>query len=86
MRELVRRRRYVMTTHAEEEADADGLTVLDIESVFLAGEIVDRQKDRRTDEWKYVVRGSTLDEREACVVAKIGMAGSLYILTVYEGQ
>ena len=35
MRELVRRRRYVMTTHADEEADEDGLSVLDIESVIL---------------------------------------------------
>lgn len=75
-----------MTTHADEEADNDSLSVLDIEEVLLTGEIVDRQKDRRTGEWKYVIRGSTLDEREACVVTKLGMAGSLYILTVYEGQ
>jgi hypothetical protein len=32
MRLLVRRRQYVMTTHADEEADADGFDIFDIES------------------------------------------------------
>jgi hypothetical protein len=31
MRELVRTSRYVMTLHAEEEMEADGLNVFDIE-------------------------------------------------------
>ena len=35
-----------MTTHADEEADADGFDIFDIESAILAGEIVERQKDR----------------------------------------
>jgi hypothetical protein len=35
MREKVRRRLYVMTTHAEEEMDNDGLTIFDVESVIL---------------------------------------------------
>jgi hypothetical protein len=84
MRELVRRRRYVLTTHADEEADQDGLSIQDVESVILSGAIVERQKDRDTHEWKYVVRGQTLDGRRASVVAKFGMVGGLYILTVYE--
>jgi uncharacterized protein DUF4258 len=84
IRELVRRRRYVMTTHADEEADEDGLSVLDIGSVILTGAIVERQKDRETHEWKYVLRGQTLDGQDAFVVAKFGLVGSLYILTVYE--
>jgi len=73
-----------MTTQADEEADADGLSVLDIESVILTGEIVERQRDRETHEWKYVLRGQTLDGQGAFVVAKLGLLGSLYILTVYE--
>ena len=84
IRELVRRRRYVMTTHADEEADEDGLSVLDIESVILTGAIVERQRDRETHEWKYVLRGQTLEGQSAFVVAKFGLLGSLYILTVYE--
>ena len=73
-----------MTTHADEEADEDGLSVLDIESVILTGAIVERQRDRETHEWKYVVRGQALDGRGAFAVAKFGLLGSLYILTVYE--
>ena len=50
MRGLVRRGRYVMTTHADEEADEDDLSVLDIESLILTGAIVERQEDRETHE------------------------------------
>ncbi len=39
-----------MTTHADEEADEDGLSILDIESAILTGSIVNRQKDRETGE------------------------------------
>ncbi len=73
-----------MTAHADEEADEDGLSVLDIESAILTGFIVERQKDRETGEWKYVISGQTLDGRSASVVAKFGLVGRLYILTVYE--
>lgn len=60
MRELVRTSRYVMTVHGHEEMEADRLTVFDVEHCILAGEIVERQKDRRTGEWKYLVEGKTL--------------------------
>ena len=73
-----------MTTHADEEADEDGLSILDIGSVILTGSIVERQRDRESHEWKYVVRGQVLSDRDAIVVAKFGLLGSLYILTVYE--
>lgn len=42
----MRRRRYVMTTHADEA----GLSILDIESAILMGAIVERQRDRETRE------------------------------------
>ncbi len=83
MRELVRRGQYVMTTHADEEADDDGLSVLDVESAIFTGSIVERQKDRETGEWKYVVRGEATDGTEVEVVAKFGLVARLYILTVY---
>ncbi len=51
MREKVRAREYVMTLHAEEEKDADNLSILDVEHCILTGEIVERQKDKRTGEW-----------------------------------
>ena len=46
MRELIRTRRYVMTLHAEDEMDADDLTIFDIESAILTGQISERQRDR----------------------------------------
>jgi hypothetical protein len=84
MRELVRTGRYVMTIHAEEEMTADGLTVFDVEHVILTGYVINRQRDRQTRAWKYVVQGSTLDDEEAVVVAKIGPTGKLVIITVYR--
>jgi hypothetical protein len=45
MRGLVRAREYVMTVHAEDEMDADGLTIYEVESVVLTGRIEERQKD-----------------------------------------
>jgi len=46
MREKVRTREYAMTLHAEEEMDADGLSIQDVENVLLTGKIVGRQADR----------------------------------------
>ncbi|MFL6196247.1 MAG: DUF4258 domain-containing protein [Thermoanaerobaculia bacterium] len=84
MREAIRRRRYVMTTHAEEEMDADGLTIFDVESVILTGEVIERQRDRKTREVKYLVRGESLDGlQKAVVVSKFGPTDLLVILTVY---
>jgi Domain of unknown function (DUF4258) len=45
MREKVRTRQYVMTLHGEEEMDEDDLTIFDVESAILTGEIFERQKE-----------------------------------------
>lgn len=84
IRELVRRGLYVMTTHADEETDADGFSAFDVESAILTGEIVERQRDSQSSEWKYVIRGESVDGRGISVVAKVGSSGrTLYIITVY---
>ena len=84
MRELVRRGLYLMTTHADEEADADDFSVFDVESAILTGKIVERQKESETGEWKYVISGEAVDGKPLSVVAKFGASGQmLYILTVY---
>jgi len=84
MRERIRRRLYLMTLHAEEEMDNDGLTIFDVESVILTGQIVEQQRDRTTGHRKYVVRGETLDgSRSAVVVSRFGPTDKLVILTVY---
>jgi len=83
MREKVRKRQYVMTLHAEEEMNEDGLTIYDVERSILTGEILKRQKDRVTAEWKYRLRGGTVDGGEIEVVAKLSPTGKLVIITVY---
>ena len=64
--------------------DADGLTIFDVESVILTGEIIEQQRDRQTKERKYIIRGHSLSgEETAVVVSKFGSTGKLVILTVY---
>jgi len=84
MRDKVRNRQYVMTLHAEEEMSDDELTIFDVERGVLTGEIVERQKDAQTDEWKYLVRGHTVIGDDIVVVGKIGLTGKLVIITVYR--
>jgi hypothetical protein len=83
MRELVRTSRYVMTVHGHEEMEADRLSVFDVEHCILTGEIIERQKDHRSGEWKYLVEGRTLNGDQAIVVSKIGPTGKIVVLTVY---
>ena len=83
-RNCVRFNRYVVTTHAEEEMDEDRFSMFDIESIILSGEVVERQKDNETTEWKYLIRGQSLDERKAVVVTKMSPTGKMVIITVFE--
>ncbi len=84
MRELVRTRQYVMTLHAEDEMDTDGLTIYDVESVILTGQITERQKDRASAEWKYIVSGQALSEDAVTVVAKFGPTAKLVFITIFR--
>ena len=83
MRENIRTRQYVITLHAAEEMDEDGLTVYDVERVILTGAVQERQRDRVTAEWKYRVRGEAFDDSAVEVIAKLGLTGKLVIITVY---
>jgi hypothetical protein len=83
MRERIQSRQYVMTLHAEEEMDADGLTIYDVERGILSGKVLRRQRDELTREWKYRIRGRTIDGIEVEVIAKLGPTGKLVVLTVY---
>ena len=82
-RDAIRRREYLMTTHADEEMWQDELTIHDIENAVLTGEIVERQQDRPTAEGKFLVCGEALDGRKVVVVAKSGYVHRLVIITVY---
>lgn len=84
MREKVRARQYVMTLHAEDEMNDDGLSVFDIESAVLTGKIIDRQRDQAIGEWKYLVSGATLTGDGIVVVGKLSLTDRLVIITVYR--
>ena len=85
IRDLVRSLNYVVSLHAAEELEDDNLTILDLENIILTGRIVEQQRDRQTRETKVLIRGRSLDGREAEVVVKVGPTGALYIITVYLG-
>ncbi len=80
----VRSRDYVVTLHAEEEMDEDSLSVFDMESTVLTGEIVERQRNHVTREWKYVVNGRGLNGSSVGVVGGLSLTGRLVIITVYR--
>jgi hypothetical protein len=46
IRELIRSLQHVVTLHASEELEDDNLTILDLESIILTGQITERQRDR----------------------------------------
>jgi hypothetical protein len=82
-RDLVRALEYIVSLHAAEELEDDGLSILDLENIVLAGEIVERQRDTKTRETKCIVRGRTLAGVTAETVVKLGATGKLYFITVY---
>ena len=83
IRDLVRSLNYVVSIHATEELEDDNLTILDLESVLLTGQIIKRQRDRRTREAKTVVRGRTLHGFETEAIVKLGHTGTLFVITIY---
>ncbi len=83
IKEAIRFRKYIVTIHAAEEMDDDGFSIFDIEHCILHGEIIERQKERTSAEWKYLLRGVTFHAKGVCVVAKISITGKLVIITVY---
>jgi hypothetical protein len=54
------------------------------ERAILTGEIIERQKDQDTGEWKYLTAGNTLADEPIIVVAKLAFTGKLIIITVYR--
>jgi hypothetical protein len=84
MQECIRARRYFVTLHAAEEAVEDGLTRFDLESIVLTGRVVERQKDPLSGEWKYLIRGDTMNAQRATVVTRLGATGILILITVFR--
>jgi hypothetical protein len=79
----IRQEKYVVTLHADEEMEDDQLSIFDVECCILAGEILERQRDRVTRELKYRIRGCSLDGELMETLVKIGATGKVVIITVY---
>lgn len=83
MRERVRMRKYVMTIHAEEEMNDDEFSIFDVERAILIGQIIERQQEHETGEWKYLIAGQSEQGRPMVVVGKISVTDKLVVITVY---
>lgn len=86
MREKIRTRQYVMTLHAEEEMNDDLLSIFDVERAILTGDIVERQENHVSGEWKYVVTGESIGGHSLAVVAKLSVTSKLIIITVFREE
>ena len=84
LREKVKKNEYVITFHARKEMTDDDYSIFDVESGILTGEILERQKDRLTVEWKYRIKGKTIGDNQIEIICKISPTGKLVIVTVYE--
>ena len=83
IRDCIRSLNYVVSLHATEELDDDDLTILDLETIILTGQITKRQRDSKTREVKLVVRGHTIEGQAAETIVKFNQIGTLFIITVY---
>ena len=84
IRDCIRSLNYAVSLHAAEELDDDDLTILDLETILLTGQITERRRDRKTQEVKLVVRGRTVEDRAAETIVKFNQIGTLFIITVYR--
>jgi hypothetical protein len=73
-----------MTSHAQEEMEDDRLTVFDVEHALLTGSVAQKQRDCKTGEAKYILRGMALAGGPMAVVVKMGPTNKLVIITVYS--
>jgi Domain of unknown function (DUF4258) len=84
LKEFVRTNCYIMTLHAEEEMDEDNLSIFDVEHALLTGKLLEKQKDEKYNEWKYLVHGQTIEGGYITVVVKISPTGKMVVITVFR--
>jgi hypothetical protein len=84
IQEHIRQGEYLLTDHARDEMDEDDFTLYDLEQGILSGTIVERQRDRVTQEAKYRTQGAARDGREMEIIVKFSFTGRLVIITIYE--
>lgn len=75
---------YDLTRHAIDEMAEDGLSILDVESAILDGEIAKTETDDPRGP-RYVIIGLAEDQKtEVGVVGRFTETGIYLIITVYE--
>jgi hypothetical protein len=84
IRDKIRRNEYVITYHARKEMNDDNFSIFDVERGVLTGEIIERQKEKLTAEWKYRIKGKTVDKKNIELICKLSSTNKLVIITVYE--
>ena len=84
MIECIWRGNFVITIHAEVALKQDLLKAEDVVNCVLHGEIVERQKDRQSGEYKYVIAGESINNLPMEVIAKLHALGDTYVITVYR--
>ncbi|MBU2610838.1 MAG: DUF4258 domain-containing protein [Chloroflexi bacterium] len=79
---LVRNGLYYLTEHADDEAQADGFDIYDVEQGMLSGKI------RRSwpKEGKYEIIGKAMDGRTIGIICRTTSGGKARIITVYEDK
>jgi len=81
IQELIKRREYIFSEHADEERTKDQLTVAEIEQAILSGGVIDERLDDSRGESR-LITGKTLSGKLVHVV--IGLRfGMPVIVTVY---
>jgi uncharacterized DUF497 family protein len=85
LRGRIRDNRYVITWHATEELEEDGLGLHDATNVVLTGTIVAIQREEDSRERKYVIQGECLAGEESCVVVKVGGTGKIVFVSAWRG-
>jgi hypothetical protein len=66
--------------------DEDKLSIFDVERAILTGKILERQKDTKMGEWKYLIQGQTIDNSIIEIVAKLSQTNKMVIITVYRDE
>lgn len=74
---------YIVTIHAEEEISNDYLSIYDVENAIKTGTILERQPDKITGEYKYRIRGYSLDNKTIEILVKFSLTDKVVIITVY---
>ncbi len=73
---------YELTSHAKEEMEADGFSVLDVKSAVYSGRIVATQRHARGRR-KFVVTGRAGDGRSLSLVCRMTQSGRVRVITVF---